>query len=185
MGRDVRKVHPQWIHPVNGQGHPLALLEGYADDLANWLQDKAGWEKGYTYDYRRSMWVPLTENERNAQFDDYFGEMPDKANYMPEWPESERTHLQMYETCSEGTPISPVMPDAESLARWLVANKASAFADSTASYSEWMAMISKGFSVSAVIRDGVWVSGVTACAERAALPDLVERVALPDLSENP
>lgn len=38
---------------------------------------------------------------------------------MPRWSAKKRTHLQMYETCSEGTPISPVMATAEELAHWL------------------------------------------------------------------
>ena len=42
-------------------------------------------------------------------------------------PIEERTHYQMYETCTEGTPISPVMETPENLARWLADNGASAF----------------------------------------------------------
>ena len=42
--------------------------------------------------------------------------------FTPDWPDSERTHWQMYEQTSEGTPISPVMESPEALARWLVDN---------------------------------------------------------------
>jgi len=44
----------------------------------------------------------------------------------------------MYETCSEGTPISPVMETPEQLARWLVDNKASFFGTMTAPYDRWL-----------------------------------------------
>lgn len=34
------------------------------------------------------------------------------------WTEEERTHLQVYETVSEGTPVTPPKPDARVLAEW-------------------------------------------------------------------
>jgi len=82
---------------------------------------------------------------------------------MPEWPESERTHIQMYETCSEGTPISPVMDDPEKLAHWLADNGASAFGGMTATYEQWLATIQQGFAVSLVYSPGGGIqSGVAA-----------------------
>jgi hypothetical protein len=79
---------------------------------------------------------------------------------MPQWPEEERTHWQMYEDTSEGTPISPVMESPEALARWLVDNGASAFADQTASYEAWLATIRRGFAPSMIISGGRMQSGV-------------------------
>jgi hypothetical protein len=57
---------------------------------------------------------------------------------MPKWTADGATYFQMYETTTEGTSISPVMDSPESLARWLADNKASAFADQTASYDAWL-----------------------------------------------
>lgn len=47
----------------------------------------------------------------------------------------------MYETCSEGTPISPIFAGPEELAEWLASNDASTFADHTASRDDWMRII--------------------------------------------
>jgi len=47
----------------------------------------------------------------------------------------------MYETCTEGTPISPAFATPEELARWLADNEASAFGGMTASYEGWLRTI--------------------------------------------
>lgn len=70
---------------------------------------------------------------------------------MPSWPESERTHFQMYETTSEGTPISPALPTGEELARWLADHGASAFGTMTATYEQWLAVIRGAYAPSAVL----------------------------------
>jgi hypothetical protein len=70
---------------------------------------------------------------------------------MPNWPESERTHLMMYEDTSEGTPISPAFETPEELARWLVDNKASAFGSDTGTYEGWLRIARGGFAPSMVV----------------------------------
>lgn len=67
---------------------------------------------------------------------------------------------QMWETTSEGSPISPVMVSPEALAEWLSDNKASAFGDQTATYDAWLRMINSGYAPSAVSCDGEIISGV-------------------------
>ncbi|MFK4751152.1 hypothetical protein [Oceanobacter antarcticus] len=47
-------------------------------------------------------------------------------------------HLQMYETDSKGTPISPVMQHPQILARWLVDNNVPAYGKQTTSYEAWL-----------------------------------------------
>ena len=95
-------------------------------------------------------------------YEDWDGSRPEEHDYMPDWPEVERTHYQMYETTTEGTPISPVMENPEVLARWLADNNASAFANMGATYDQWLAMITGGgYAPSAVIIPGEGiVSGV-------------------------
>ena len=69
----------------------------------------------------------------------------------------------MYETTSEGTPISPVCETKEALAQWLADNDAPAWGDKTATYEEWLRTIKRGSAVSAVRgRDGRMRSGVSA-----------------------
>lgn len=75
----------------------------------------------------------------------------------------EGTAWQMWETTSEGSPISPPCETASTLAKWLARTGASAFADDTATEQEWLTMIDAGSSVmSAVMVDGVMISGVAA-----------------------
>jgi hypothetical protein len=63
---------------------------------------------------------------------------------MPAWPEAERTHFQMYETTTAGTPISPPCRSAKELAHWLSETHADAGAGQTATEKEWLAMIERG-----------------------------------------
>lgn len=88
------------------------------------------------------------------------------SDYMPEWDPSEATYYCMYETCSEGTPISPPCETQEELARWLADNGASSFGSDTATYDEWIRMIKgPGWSITCVITPGVGIeSGVGAIA---------------------
>ena len=69
---------------------------------------------------------------------------------------------QMWETTSEGSPISPVFATPEELGRWLVDSEASAFGRDTASYEQWMRMIVAGWCMSAVsVNGGPLQSGVS------------------------
>ena len=52
---------------------------------------------------------------------------PGPEDFMPEFAEGTATHFRMYESVSEGTPISPPFETAEKLASWLVDTGASSF----------------------------------------------------------
>ena len=70
---------------------------------------------------------------------------------------------QMWETTSEGSPISPVCETPEALATWLAGNSASAFGSDTATYSQWLGMIRAGWAPSMVLDSNGLRSGVAAC----------------------
>jgi len=70
---------------------------------------------------------------------------------------------QMWETTSEGSPMSPVFGAPEELAEWLENTNASSFGRSGASYESWLSMITRGWAPSAVVIDGQVKSGVEAC----------------------
>lgn len=72
---------------------------------------------------------------------------------MPAWPEAERTHLQMYETTTAGTPLSPPSASARDLAEWLADHHADAGAGMTATEAEWLAMIEAGTPVAPFVMD--------------------------------
>jgi hypothetical protein len=146
MGREVRRVPANWEHPKRDGKHiPMhAHMKYSADEILEGLRD--GWLKDEPPNYG--------------------------LDIMPQWPDAERTHLQMYEDCSEGTPISPVMSTAEELARWLADNKASAFAGMTASYEAWLDTIRRGWAVFAANRNGRLESGVEAGLSQDGYADI-------------
>ena len=126
MGREVRRVVEGWEHPKNDYGGYIPLINAsFEDDYAEYSENRELWDEEHSV-------------------------VPEAENYMPNWTEAERTHIQMYEDCTEGTPISPVMKTPEELARWLVDNNASAFASFTATYDEWLATINRGWAPSAI-----------------------------------
>ena len=160
MSREVRKVPANWEHPTG-----TALFDGsFAEAAAEWDEAKRQWDAGFQENHfpeeGEDKWKPKDADTAGMSFEDWDGERPVESDYMPDWPEAERTHLQMYETTSEGTPISPVMETAEELARWLADNNASAFAGQGASYEAWLSMIKgPGWATSAVISGGELKSG--------------------------
>ena len=136
VSREVRMVPVDWQHPRDERtGQYIGLFDG------------ASYERHVAY---------------AAEYDDP-EEKPDPDWFMPRWKDGERTHFQMYETVSEGTPISPPQPTKEHLARWLAENDANAGAGATATYEEWLACIEEGSSLASfVVVDGEIVNGVAA-----------------------
>lgn len=118
MGREVRRVPEGWEHPKNGDGRYKPLYDNYKETLEEFRV--------------------LIEKESLEYALDYYGGGPIPDDYMPHFPEEERTHLMMYEDCSEGTPISPAFKTSEELAHWLTDNNASAFGGMTATYEQWL-----------------------------------------------
>lgn len=150
MGREVRRVPPDWQHPVEGK---------YPDGSPRY--------------------VPLFDGadyERHARMakDGSLGkvyELPHKDDFMPIWTPEEATHYMMYETCSEGTPISPAFATPEELAHWLADTGASAFGGETATYEGWLRVAQGRPSISAILvvrpdGSGELVTGVDAQMER-------------------
>jgi hypothetical protein len=136
MGRECRRVPKDWVHPED------KCLHG----------DYAGSKKWW---------------DEHPQFhDDPDEQEPDPAEYMPQWAPEECTHYQMYETCTEGSPISPVMGTPEELAQWLADNNASSFGDMTATYEQWLAVCrSTTNTIGLVGTNQGLISGVEAASE--------------------
>lgn len=88
-----------------------------------------------------------------------------------EWeevPPPEGHGFQMWETTSEGSPISPVFETPEELARWRADTGASAFGRSQATYEQWLVTCRGEWAPSAVMIDGKLMSGVEASALKAS-----------------
>ena len=157
MGREVRKVPKNWKHPKKEDGNYQPMFEGsFKDDLQEWVNGVNLWLKNKHPDQLSGAAVDC------QHYEDWAGGCPDSRCYMPEWLESEKTHYMMYETTSEGTPISPAFSSPEKLAKWLFDNKSSSFGNNTATYEQWLRVCSGGYAPSAVIQNGILKSGVEA-----------------------
>jgi hypothetical protein len=109
MGREIRRVPPNWEHPkfdpseVRYEWQRDAykpLMEGYAEA-------KAGFEK-------------MQAEKGLQEAIDYYGQAPDVNDYVPDWTEAEATWFQVYETVSEGSPVTPPFATREELVEYLV-----------------------------------------------------------------
>lgn len=197
MGRELRMVPADWVHPRDERGRYIPMLDtSYSEavkqwrdaDLPEWIEGHRLWmdeRKVKKYDgslvsidemlaearAEAKEWNPVPVN---PTYQWWAGDMPlepDPADYMPDWPDELRTHFMMYEDTSEGTPISPAFANAEDLARWLADTGASAFASQTASYEQWLATIKRGSAHSATLVDGQIVSGVVDLARQTESSD--------------
>jgi hypothetical protein len=163
-------VPADWQHPKHPNGKYVPLFEQTTPlegKIAKWNEENELWKAGRHPDQLKKR---LESNKyapsKYPNFEDWDGGPPNPDDYMPYWPESERTHYQMYETVTEGTPISPVLDSPEILARWLADNNANAYAGHCATYEEWLAMCRRGWAPTSVLyKNGDIVGGVAYVAK--------------------
>lgn len=118
MGREIRKVIPNWDHPKsirpNGDYNFKPLNKGsYQDALAKWFKAHLEWEKG------------IKTYPGYSCYAAFWGDPPsveEKDDYMPHWSPEEATWFQVYETVSEGTPVTPPFETREELVKYLMQN---------------------------------------------------------------
>jgi hypothetical protein len=128
MGREIRRVPPDWKHPLladqtrylslngwdwTGQGRHFQPMydEDYESAIQQWWDERQQWKAG-THQY-----------QSEGTYEAFAGRSPDPDYYRPAWADEECTHFQVYETVSEGTPVSPVFASREEIATWLVNEK--------------------------------------------------------------
>jgi hypothetical protein len=159
MGREVRRVPKNWQHPKQKDGRYYPLFDGnFKKYFAEWMEGWEKWQLGLCEQCNK--WGQIDPEYKQTTYSEYEGSIPSPDDYMPEWTDEQKTHLMMYETCSEGTPISPAFETPEELARWLADNEASAFGSLTATYEEWLGMAKAGCAPSAVLDSTEVHSGV-------------------------
>ena len=165
MSREVRRVPMDWKHPEG-----RSLLSGdYQSAADDWFAGLSKWREGLREDWgAKGSWKEHGEPKTVWAWVEWSGCQPRLEDYMPEFPEGSCVGWQMYETCSEGSPISPVMSTPEQLADWLYQNDASAFGSMTATAEQWLATIKAGWAISAMssAETGL-ISGVAATTKFA------------------
>ena len=122
--REIRRVTAGWQHPRNEKGHFIPLfkaadLDSAYDDFHYELDGLV--EKGVYADREEAL-------DANAH------RLPDPSAYMSEF--ANPTHVQAYETTTEGTPISPVFDSESDLVTYL-AEHAGLFGGRKGTADEW------------------------------------------------
>lgn len=116
---EIRKVAPNWSHPVmfrNGNMEFVPLLGlSFSQALRDWEEESKEWDEG-THEYLVNEHVSKSDY---PTFEDYESK-PKRERHMPEWSPEEATWIQVYETVSEGTPITPAFATREELIDYLV-----------------------------------------------------------------
>ncbi|WP_285011240.1 hypothetical protein [Pedobacter faecalis] len=142
MGREIRRVPEGWEHPKeNGRYIPM-FDTFYLDALNDWLKEHNAWQLGTHADL-------IGNPDRKIEYPFYAmwgGNPPDVESYHTRlYSHDELTHIQLYESTSEGTPLSPVFhkDDFDKLCEWAAAN-ATTFAHFKASKEDWMKMLGDG-----------------------------------------
>jgi hypothetical protein len=132
MGHEIRRIPSNWEHPKEQKGQyeygrfvvkevfkPL-YDSSFNESAQEWLDDLALWLKGehprqLEPDYDATAY-PKTIRGYSEQFEKF----PNLDYYRPEWDEADCTAYQIYETVSEGTPVSPVFQTEQEIIDWLV-----------------------------------------------------------------
>lgn len=120
MGREIRRVPVDWEHPRDHRGHHIPLRDHELIIASHAPMDVAQWRsvRSKSFDEYKALY----QAEYPEDYEEIYGGdrpmTPDE--FMPFWSDDEATGWCMYETVSEGTPVTPVFPDPESLHAHLV-----------------------------------------------------------------
>lgn len=114
MGREIRRVPPNWQHPTKqyqwGVDHVSMLDKTFTQACAEWDAEKAKWDAGERPEYCKG---------DDGPYEDYAGERPDDPEMYRPWEDAEATWYQLWQTVSEGSPVSPPFATLGELARYL------------------------------------------------------------------
>lgn len=140
MGREVRRVPLNWEHPKDNNGDYIPLFDReYHAAAREWIDNLMAWERG--------------ERPEGAADCCYYWEWtgaPPEPDYdggtyrIRAWTPEEAVGFQLYETTTEGTPLSPIFASLDEVCVW-AAEHATTFADWTATVDEWRQMLGAGF----------------------------------------
>lgn len=122
MGREVRRVPVNYKHPKNTvmgvrgpeERYIPLFYQDYEQAVREWQKGKDLWEEGNHPDQEKY-------EVGETSWEDWYGQRPDPDHYFPEFTEP-REGWCLYETVSEGTPVTPVFESAEDLIDYLVEN---------------------------------------------------------------
>jgi hypothetical protein len=129
MGREIRRIPANWEHPRQdcphspwnggcdeaklngGQCYKPLYDEDFESAIDDWIADYQLWKKGEHPDQ--------DEDNKSETFWEWWGDPPDPDYYRPKF-EGPAEWYQVYETVSEGTPVTPPFATKEELIDYLV-----------------------------------------------------------------
>jgi hypothetical protein len=179
MSREIRRVPPDWEHPRYNDydsSHPgqigryMTLHDNdYQTAALNWI--KAATENHFNFHPDlESIKRQEQHGCQNIHLIGFYWEYdhpPDPDHHRARvWTEEEATHYQMYETVSEGTPVTPVFATLQELEDWLVEKGEMHGSEYEKKYSRAAAkaFCEDQWAASMVIVNGVAMTGVDYCA---------------------
>lgn len=118
MGREIRRVPPNWQHPKsqrNEERFQPMRDRAFEAEMREWIAEWEAWDRGERPSY-------CTDEYKSTKYWEYAGGPPDPDYYRPDWKPEEMTWWQVYETVSEGTPVTPPFATQQELVEYLVAN---------------------------------------------------------------
>ena len=159
-----RHMHP-YLTPLLdiSYGHPKGRPGRQFAEFANGLVNSDGFLGRDVHRFQRALieaaglpkdwgWCPTCKG--HASIEKYPGQLAEAEAW--EWTEPPTGDgWQMWETTSEGSPMSPVFATPEELAAWLASTGASAFGDMKLTRKQWLDNIVTGEPVMVTIAPGV------------------------------
>jgi hypothetical protein len=118
MGREIRRVPTNWVHPKaeDRDGYRPLFDRPYSKAISEWIENHLLWEAGKHPDQLGGT------GKKYRFYAEWDGNAPKVERYRPEWTSEEATWYQVYETVSEGTPVTPPFATREELVEYLVLN---------------------------------------------------------------
>ncbi len=117
MGRKLVMVPPNWQHPNNADGHPQPMYDQWFEDAFDeWLAEFDRIRTGDLTDIERECY-PSSRPLAEWLLDE--GAPHDLAYYRP-WRDEEATWFQVWQTVSEGSPVTPPFATKGELVDYLV-----------------------------------------------------------------
>lgn len=180
MGREVRNVPENWDHPITEDCYNRSRLQPmydqtYEDACAEWLADFDRIRAGGMCSFEKEVY----KNECHWASHNI---APDPEYYRP-WSDCDAKWYQLWETVSEGTPVSPPFETKEGIIDYL-ANNGDFWDQKRCNEPSWGTLyggvhgvsawgrqkaerfiMGSGFAPSLVVKNGKVMTGVDAVTE--------------------
>lgn len=171
MGREIRKVPPNWDHPRTnhyGDNRYKPLCDSYYPQVSQeWVEEFIKFE-----DEKKSGKI---EGHYGCKYYWEYNHAPDEDMCVP-YEEKDCTWIQVYETVSEGTPVTPPFATPEELIDYLIENGDFWYQQSIGTSSERFYskpsriaaenFVREGYAPSMMVCDGVITTDINTCEEK-------------------